>query len=299
MVTEGYRCGHVALLGRPNVGKSTLLNRLIGVRLAITSDKPQTTRHTLIGVTTRAHMQVAFVDTPGIHKPLSKLGAVIREEAIDAANDVDALLWVLDAHAGIGDGDRYIARMMERVRCPVICVLNKTDIANNVLPQLREAQSLYPFHAFVPCAAKTGAHIDRLLDVIYEVLPVAPPAYPEDELTNRSARFLCAERIREQVMRRTTEEVPHAAAVAIERYETIGDVVHIDAIVLVERATQKAIVIGKQGAMIRAIRLAAKREIQHVLGTRVALSLWVRVEPRWTDDDRKLGTWGLREPVWE
>lgn len=293
-----HRFGFVSLIGRPNVGKSTLLNRLLGTKLAITSDKAQTTRLPIQGVLTTPTYQMAFVDTPGIHKPHSALGRAMRDRALDTIHDVDVLAFVVDAIAGPGAGDRYIVQSLANVSTPVVLVLNKIERfqPDNVLPLLAQYQSWHPFVSYVPCSARTGIHMDILLQQLYAQLPEGPRGYPEDHLTDHSERFLCAEMIREQLLHRTREELPHSVAVVIERmHSDARGVVHIDALIVVERASQKGMVIGRKGALLKEVGQAARQEIATLLGARIFLQLWVKIQPDWQNNARHLRNLGLQD----
>jgi GTP-binding protein Era len=280
----GYRSGFASFVGRPNVGKSTLLNQILRAKVAITSDRPQTTRNAIRGVLTTDDAQVVFVDTPGLHKPRTALGDKLNAVVQATLAEVDAVVFVLDAADGVGSGDGFIAGMLRDVRTPVIVALNKIDLVDHhaVLPQLARAGGLGGFHAFVPVSAKTGEGIPELLDEIKRVLPEGPLYYPADVVTDQPEAMLIAELVREKALRLTHEEVPHSIAVVVEEVRRQSeDFLEVDAVLYVERDSQKGIVIGRRGSMLKRIGTEARSEIEALLGSRVYLHLRVKVERDW------------------
>lgn len=292
-----FRSGFVTIIGRPNVGKSTLINRIIGQKIAIMSDKPQTTRNKIQGVYTRDGLQIIFLDTPGIHKPKSKLGDYMVKVAKDTLKEVDVVLLLVDAEAGLGGGDRYIIEQLANVRTPVILGLNKIDRVHPdaLLPAIEEYKTLYPFAEIVPISAKLGDNVDTLLDQLSKYMPEGPQYYPADQVTDHPEQFVCAELIREKILHLTREEVPHSVAVTIESMSARDNgIVDISAVIYVERESQKRIVIGKKGALLKSVGEAARKEIEALLGSKVFLQLWVKVKKDWRNQERVLRDLGFR-----
>jgi GTP-binding protein Era len=294
---EKFHSGFVAIVGRPNVGKSTLINEMIGQKIAIMSDKPQTTRNKIHGVYTTDKSQIVFLDTPGIHKPLSKLGDYMVKSAVGTLGEVDAALFLIDASEGLGGGDRFIIEQLKKVKTPVYLVMNKIDKIHPeaLLPLIAQYKELHEFDEVVPISALQGNNIDTLLDVLSRYLPEGPQYYPADQVTDHPEQFVCAELIREKILHQTREEVPHSIAVAIEdmRVQENG-VVYIGAVIFVERDSQKGIVIGKQGALLKEVGKLARRDIELLLGSRVFLELWVKVKKDWRNQERMLKDLGFR-----
>lgn len=292
-----FRSGFVAIIGRPNVGKSTLLNQVIGQKIAIMSDKPQTTRNKIQGVYTTDDMQIVFLDTPGIHKPKSKLGHYMMKVAESTLREVDAILFLVDAAEGLGGGDRYIIERLKNVETPVILVLNKIDRVHPeaLLPVIDAYRQLHHFAEIVPISALLGNNVGTLLEQIGRYLPEGPQYYPADQVTDYPEQFICAELIREKILQLTREEVPHSIAVAIEDMR-VGDngVVNISAVIFVERDSQKGIVIGKQGAMLKEIGQQARQDIEALLGSKIFLELWVKVKKDWRNQEHVLKDLGFR-----
>lgn len=295
-----FRSGFVAIIGRPNVGKSTLLNQIIGQKIAIMSDKPQTTRNKIQGVYTSREQQaqIIFLDTPGIHKPHSKLGTYMNRAAESALNEVDVVLMMVDAAEGLGGGDRYIAQRLKNIRTPVFLVLNKIDRVHpdELLPLIDAYKELHDFAEFIPVSAKLGSNVGTLIDQIIRYLPEGPQYYPEDQITDYPEQFICAELIREKILHLTREEVPHTVAVYVEdmRAQDNG-VVHISAVIVVERDSQKGIIIGKQGSMLKEIGKLAREDMEKLLGSRIFLQLWVKVEKDWRNKEAALRQFGFSE----
>lgn len=296
-----FKSGFVAIIGRPNVGKSTLMNQVIGQKIAIMSDKPQTTRNKIHGVYTTNHSQIVFLDTPGIHKRQSKLGDYMNQTAMSTLGEVEAALFLVDAADGLGGGDRYIAEQLKGLKTPVILVLNKIDKIepDALLPLITEYNKLHEFAEIIPISAKTGNNVNRLLELISsKYLPEGPQYYPEDQITDHPEQFVCAELIREKILHMTREEVPHSIAVAIEdmRVEQNG-VVHVSAVIFVERDSQKGIIIGKQGALLKEVGRRARTDIENLLGSKIFLELWVKVKKDWRNQDRVLRDLGFHKDL--
>jgi GTP-binding protein Era len=282
----GHRAGRIALVGRPNVGKSTLLNRLVGQKLSITSRRPQTTRHRVLGILTRPQAQFVFVDTPGLQsRHASQLNRVMNRTVTQALQDVDAILMVCEALRFNAQDQAVLKALPPAI--PAVAAVSKVDLAKShdaLLPFLAQLSSAYPFAALVPVSAKTGSGIDALLAELRRLLPVAERVYPEDTLTDRSERFLAAELIREKLFRLLGEEVPYSAAVEIERFELDGNLRRIAAAILVDRPGHKPIVIGKGGEKLKAIASQAREDMEKLFGSKVFLEVWVKVKPGWMDD---------------
>ena len=289
------RCGQVAIIGRPNVGKSTLLNHIIGQKLSITSRKPQTTRHSLLAVKTDQEAQIIFVDTPGIHaKQAVALNRIMHRSALSAINDVDVVLFVLD-RAEWTLADQYVAKYLENIRTPIIIALNKLDVIqhkDHLLAQIGLLSKKFPAADFIPISALRKTNIDLLVERIKEVLPKRPFVFDSEDITNRSERFLVAEIIREKITRQLGAELPYQATVEIEQYTSIEDITHIHAIIFVEREGQKKIIIGNKGQRLKAIGKNARDDIEALLGCRVMLNTWVKVKNGWSDDERTLKSFG-------
>lgn len=281
----GYKSGFVGIVGRPNVGKSTLLNNLVHRKVAIISEKPQTTRNKIRCVLTRDDAQIIFVDTPGFHKPKNALGERLNRMVRETFSEVDVIVFILDGTQTIGRGDIFIAGELEGLDTPVIAVLNKIDrlSADQTEAQLTVARNLGKFEDVIPLSARTGENVHALIERIVELLPEGPKYYPEDVITDQPVSFIVAEIIREKVLLLTREEVPHSVAVVVEEMEKRQDkdLVDIDAVIYVERDSQKGIIIGKGGRMLKDIGTRARQEIEPLLGEKVYLHLQVRVEKDW------------------
>ena len=292
-----HRAGIVAIVGRPNVGKSTLLNALIGAKVAIVTPKPQTTRTRVVGIRTMPGAQAVFVDTPGIHDARSSLNRRMVETARRALEEADAAVLVLDASAGVGAGDRALAAELAGARPPTIVVLNKMDRMPRarLLPSMAEMGALLPGREIVPTSATRGDNVDLLLDLVTRVLPEGPPLHAEDDFTTEPARVLAQELVREQVFLATRDEVPYRTTTLAERFEERPEkhLIVIAVTILVERPSHKAIVIGTRGERLREIGTRAREGLEALLGTRVFLELFVRVEPGWTENPRRLSELGL------
>lgn len=298
MQKTSFLSGFVAIIGRPNVGKSTLLNQVIGQKIAIMSNKPQTTRNKIHGVYTTENSQIVFLDTPGIHKPQSRLGDYMMKVAEGTLREVDAILFLVDAAEGIGGGDRFIIERLKQVNTPVILVLNKIDQVHpeQLLPVIASYKDLYSFAEIVPISALLGSNVNTLLDTLSGYLEEGPQYYPADQVTDHPEQFVCAELIREKILHLTREEIPHSIAVTIEQMKREdNDVVHISAVIFVERDSQKGIIIGKRGALLKEVGQQARADIEALLGSKVFLELWVKVKKDWRNQERILKDLGFRE----
>jgi GTP-binding protein Era len=283
-----HRSGFVAVVGRPNVGKSTLVNAYVGQKVAIVSKKPQTTRNRIRGILTQPDVQIVFVDTPGIHQPLHKLGEYMIKTAQHAVPDADVVLFMVDVSVPATEEDRIAARFLAKCRSPVILVLNKMDRlpADKVEPHTEQYLALGHFDQWMMTCATRGDNLDKLLNMVIARLPFGPRYYPEGQVTDLTERFIAAELVREQVLRLLHQEVPHAVAVVVEEFkERRPGLTYIAATVYVEKESQKGIVIGAKGTMLKQIGKAAREEIEHMLDTKVFLELWVKVRRKWRRDD--------------
>lgn len=291
-----FKSGFVAIIGRPNVGKSTLLNLLIGEKAAIISDKPQTTRNRIRGILTTADFQAVFIDTPGIHKPQHKLGEHMVKTALDTLKEVDLVLFLADASTGPGKGDDYIIEALRQVDTPVILVLNKADLVqgSQVTAFLEIYRDKYPFAAALPVSALTGYNKVELLRQIVSRLEEGPKYYPDDVVTDQPERFIVAEIIREKILHLTREEIPHSVGVEIETYKMREDgLLHVGAIIYVERESQKKIIIGKGGSLLKEVGTLARQEIEALMGARVFLEMWVKVRRDWRNRENTWKSMGL------
>ena len=289
------RSGFVSVVGRPNTGKSTLVNALVGEKVSIVSDKPQTTRGRVRGVLTTDDYQLVFTDTPGFHKPRTLLGERLNEMVGESTHDVEAVVQVVDGAAGVGRGDAFVAtRQVAPLRCLKICVVNKVDAMKRgeVVAQLEAASRLAEFDHVFPVSAKRGAGLDELLQVLVEVLPEGPAHFPVGEVTDRPLELRLADLVREKALALTREELPHSIAVQVEELERTEGLVRITCAVLVERESQKGIVIGSGGEMLKRIGTQARKEIEALLGSKVFLELRVKVQKEWQRDPRALGRLG-------
>jgi GTP-binding protein Era len=293
------KAGFVSLVGRPNAGKSTLLNRLVGQKVAIVSDKPQTTRHRILGVRNAAGGQIVFIDTPGIHKPMHRMNRRMVDAATSTLREVDLAVLVVDASVPPGSGDRFVQELMRAARVPAVLALNKVDRVRkpDLLPRIAESARTGNFRAVVPISALTGDGVDRLEHEILDALPEGDALYPDEYLTDQTERSLAAELIREKVLRYTRDELPYTTAVLIERFEEpeqAGGLTRIYASILVDHASQKPIVVGRGGEMIKRIGTDARQDLEAMLGGRVFLDLHVKVREDWRDDERMLDEMGLK-----
>jgi GTPase len=293
------RAGFVSLIGRPNAGKSTLLNRLVGTKLAIVSDKPQTTRNRILGVRNYADAQVVFLDTPGIHRPLHRMNVRMVDAAVETVRDVDVLGVVIDAAEPSGKGDKYVLDLVKDVTVPVFAILNKIDLMKKprLLPLIGRFSETGRFAEIVPISAATGDNVDRLERAIIDRLPEGDPLYPTDYLTDQPERFFAAEIVREKLLQFTHAEIPFSSAVLVDRFEEPEpgkDVLRLFCSIVVDRESHKPIVLGHGGAMIKRIGTAAREDLEQFFGARVFLDLHVRVKSEWREDERVLNELGLK-----
>ena len=296
MKEKQHKSGFIAVIGRPNVGKSTLINSLIGQKIAIMSDKPQTTRNRILCILTRPEAQIVFLDTPGIHKPKHKLGEYMVKAAEGTLKEVDAIFFVVDATEKMGRGEYYILERLQATAKPVILVVNKLDLIEKeqVLPIISHYTDKYPFVGVVPISAKEETNLDALIEEVEKYLPEGPQYYPEDMVTDQPERLIVAELVREKALQLTRDEVPHAIAVDVDEMKARdnGDT-YIRATIYVERDSQKGILIGAKGSMLKEIGRLARADIEMLLGTRVFLDLWVKVKKDWRDRDSVLRGFGF------
>lgn len=293
-----FKSGFIAIIGRPNVGKSTFMNEVIGQKIAIMSDKPQTTRNKIQGVLTQEDAQMVFIDTPGIHKPKHRLGDFMMRIAENTLNEVDAILFMIDAKEGYGKGDQFILDRLQQVNRPVYLIINKIDLIHpdELFPLIEQYRIKYSFEEIIPISALKGNNVTHLLDVLKNHLPEGPRYYPEDQVTDHPERFIISELIREKVLQLTKEEIPHSVTVVIENIETReSNAIVIQATVITERKTQKGILIGKQGSMLKNIGKNARKDIEALLGTKVYLELWVKVKKDWRNRQSQLKEYGYRD----
>lgn len=293
---EDFKSGFAAIIGRPNVGKSTLMNHLIGQKIAITSRKPQTTRNRIQTVYTDEQGQIVFLDTPGIHKAKNKLGEYMVNVAQRTFKDADVILWLVEASTYVGAGERHIAEQLKTCKLPVILVINKVDtVKKEEVPSFIQVyRNLYDFAEIVPVSALRSQNLDTLLECIFKYLPYGPQFYDEDTVTDQPQRQIVAEMIREKALRTLDEEIPHGIAVTIDRMKERpdGNIVDIDATIICERDSHKGIIIGKQGAMLKKIGSAARYEIENMLEQKVNLKVWVKVKKDWRDSDYLIKNFG-------
>lgn len=299
-MTKQYNSGFVTIIGRPNVGKSTFLNQVLGQKIAIMSNKPQTTRNKIHGVLTNENSQIVFIDTPGVHKPKHKLGTYMNDIALKSLREIDGILFIVPANEEFGAGDNYILEHLKKLKVPVILVINKIDLIKNkedLLLLIDKYSKMHDFANIVPISALNGKNVDRLIGVINDLLPEGPQYYPADQVTDHPEQFIVSELIREKVLHLTREEIPHSVAVIIEQMSKREDkeIVDVHATVIVERPSQKGIIIGKQGDMLKKVGSLARTDIQNLLGSKVFLELWVRVEKDWRNKQRYLNEFGYRD----
>ena len=292
------RCGYVAIVGRPNVGKSTLLNHILGQKLSITSRKPQTTRHNLLGILTEPNLQMIFVDTPGIHTNQERaINRVMNRSAASVISDVDVVIFVVDRNQW-SEADEYVAKCLSNTSVPVIVVVNKIDMIDDketLLPHLQFLSKQVNAHDLVPLSALRKTNLEPLLARLKTLMPENPPLFAEDQITDRSERFLCSEIIREKITRQLGAEVPYQVTVEIENFRAEGKITHIDALILVERDGQKKIIIGNGGERIKAIGQKSRVDIENLLACKVMLKTWVKVRSGWSDDERALRSLGYMD----
>ncbi|MGZ9418009.1 GTPase Era [Staphylococcus epidermidis] len=279
-----HKSGFVSIIGRPNVGKSTFVNRVIGHKIVIMSDKAQTTRNKIQGVMTRDDAQIIFIDTPGIHKPKHKLGDYMMRVAKNTLSEIDAIMFMVNVNEDIGRGDEYIMEMLKNVKTPIFLVLNKIDLVHpdTLMPKIEQYQSYMDFTDIIPISALEGLNVDHFIDVLKSFLPEGPKYYPDNQISDHPEQFVVSEIIREKILHLTSEEIPHAIGVNVDRMiKEDEDRVRIEATIYVERDSQKGIVIGKGGKKLKEVGKRARRDIEMLLGSKVYLELWVKVQRDW------------------
>lgn len=293
-MSDNYRAGFVSIIGRPNVGKSTLMNHIIGQKIAITSNKPQTTRNRIQTVYTSDEGQIVFVDTPGIHKSKNKLGDYMVNVAYKALNDVDVVLWLVEPTTYIGAGEQSIIEQLKKVKSPVILVINKIDTVkkNEILPVIETYSKEYDFAQIIPVSARKNDGLNELIHGIMSYLPYGMPFYDEDTITDQPERQIVAEMIREKVLRSMGDEIPHGVAVAIDAMKFEGNLCNIDATIVCERDSHKGMIIGKGGSKLKEIGTLARPDIEDMLQCKVFLKLWVKVKKDWRDSDFLMKNFG-------
>lgn len=298
MTEEQTRCGYVAVVGRPNVGKSTLVNHILGQKLAITSRKPQTTRHNMLGIKTEGAVQAVYVDTPGLHKGgQTALNRFMNRSALTALKDIDVAIFVVDRMRWT-DEDEMVFERIQHLTCPLIIAVNKADRLEDksqLLAHLEWLASKLPNAQIVPISALHGHNLDTLERLVAEYLPVSEHFFPEDQITDRSSRFLAAEMVREKIMRQLGAELPYQITVEIEEFKQEGRILHIHALILVERDGQKKIIIGDKGERIKRIGQEARKDMEILFDSKIMLNLWVKVKSGWSDDERALRSLGYQE----
>lgn len=295
---KNFKSGFIAILGRPNVGKSTILNQMLNQKVAIVTSKAQTTRNRIQGIYTTEDAQMIFIDTPGIHKPKNELGNYMNQTALSALDGIDVVLFVVDGSEKIGAGDLFILESLKKVKVPVLLVVNKVDLLQNneqkLVENIDSYKESYNFDGGITLSASNGFNIDKLKEMIKERLDFGPMYYPEDQLLDQPERFVVAEIIREKVLLTTSEEVPHSVAVTIESFKEKNNIIEINADIVVERPSQKKIIIGKNGSKIKEIGTQARKDIIKFLGSKVYLELFVKVETDWRNKTSRLKEFGYR-----
>lgn len=300
------KTGFVAIIGRPNVGKSTLLNAILGEKIAITTDKPQTTRNTIRGIYTHyaddkldEDMQLVFIDTPGIHRPRTKLGEFMTDSAIGTFKEVEAIIFIVDDKLSSGPGDKYITELLDNVTTPKILVINKIDKMGpeEYAEIYKEYDELGIFEEIIGTSAKEGMNIEHVIKAASEFMEEGPMFFPDDMITEHPERFIVSEIIREKILMYLQDEVPHGVAVEIERYKEERDITRINAVIYCERKSHKGMIIGKGGRKLKGIGKSAREEIEALLGTKVYLELWVKVKENWRDSDIALSNFGYKEQM--
>ena len=291
------KSGFIGVIGRPNVGKSTLINSIVGKKVAITSNKPQTTRNIIQGIYHEKDYQMIFVDTPGIHKPNNKLGKILNDQAYYGIQDNDIILFVVDAYDGLGTGDKFVLEKIKEAKKPTILVLNKIDKLNNeqIMFSINKYKDLYDFDEIVPVSSLKRKNVDELIKVLKEYLPDNIKYYSEDSLTNRPIDFLMSEIVREKVFNLTEEEVPHSVTCVTDTVEVGSDSYHIRINIIVDRDSLKKIIIGSKGAMIKNIGIQSRREIEQLLGKNVYLDLYVKTVKKWRDKEKYISEYGFND----
>jgi GTP-binding protein Era len=293
---KNFKSGFIAIIGRPNVGKSTLMNCLLGEKISIISDKPQTTRNRIRGILTLPEAQLVFLDTPGIHKPLHKMNEIMVQTALGTYGEVDVIMLLVEATERPGAGDKFIIETLARIKTPVFLVINKVDLIakERLLPLMQELSGLYPFAEIIPVSA-LKKDLGGLVDALLKRMPQGPKYFPDDQLTDQPERFVVTEIIREKIFELTKEEIPYSTAVVIEQMKEEPSLTSIHAMIYVERDSQKGIVIGKNGALLKEIGTRARLDAEKLLGVKVFLQLWVKVKKGWRDDDHMLRNVGIIE----
>ena len=289
-----HRSGFIALVGRPNVGKSTLLNQILGEKIAIISDKPQTTRTRILGVRHLPKAQLVFLDTPGIHKPLYRLNQRMVRVALEVLDEVDLVFFLVEATEGVGAGDRYVVERLKERAVPVVLVINKVDLVQKgrLLPLIDAYRQMHEFAEIVPVSALTGDGVSQLVEIAVRFMPAGPVYFEDDVVTDQPMQLLAAEFIREKILQKTRDELPFSVAVQIESFTEEGKLARIAAIVYVEKESQKGIVIGKRGELLKAVGTEARIEMERLFGMKVFLELWVKVKEGWRQDERMLTALG-------
>ena len=303
-MNEKFKSGFVTIIGRPNVGKSTLMNHLIGQKIAITSNKPQTTRNRIQTVYTDMERgQIVFLDTPGIHKAKNKLGEYMVNVAEHTLNEVDVILWLVEPSNFIGAGEQHIIEQLKKVKTPVILIINKVDTVDRekIVEYIDTYRKVYDFAEIIPASALRAKNLDTVIDMIFKYLPYGPQFYDEDTITDQPQRQIVAEMIREKALRNLSDEIPHGIAVAIDRMHERpnGNIIDIDATIVCERNSHKGIIIGKQGAMLKKIGSQARADMEALLDCKVNLKLWVKVKKDWRDSDFLIKNFGYRKTDYE
>ena len=295
---EGFKSGFVSIIGRPNVGKSTLLNRIVGQKVAIMSDVPQTTRNKIQGVVTSDDSQIVFIDTPGIHKPQTRLNDFMLKSAYSTFNEVDLVLFMVNAAEKRGAGDNFILEKLKNLRTPKFLVINKIDQVKpeELLKIIMDYTSDNDFNEVIPISAIQGNNVDEMMETKKKYMPEGPQFYPDDQVTDHPEYFVVSEFIREKILQLTKEEVPHSVAVVVESMlRNEDDKVHVHATIIVDRTSQKGIIIGKGGKMLKEIGVRARRDIEAMLGDKIYLELWVKVQKDWRDKQSYLQDYGYRQ----
>lgn len=289
-----FKSGFISIIGRPNVGKSTLLNALLGEKIAIISDKPQTTRNRILGIVNQPSAQMVFIDTPGIHKPMHRMNEVMVKTALATYNEVDVILMLVEATEPPGGGDKFIIESLSKVKTPVFLLINKIDLVEKeaLLPLMQEFSGLYHFAEIIPLSA-LQKDLGNLIGTILKRLPQGPKYFPDDQLTDQPERFIVSELIREKIFELTKEEIPYSTAVVIEEMKEQPDITRITAVIYVERDSQKGILIGKGGGMLKQIGTLARQDAEKLLGTKIFLQIWVKVKKGWREDENMLKNIGI------
>lgn len=299
--TTVFRSGFISIIGRTNVGKSTLLNRILQQKIAIMSDKPQTTRNKIIGIYHSEQAQIVFIDTPGFHKPKHRLNEIMLKTAVNTLKGIDAVLYLVEPEKAIGPGDRYIIEMLQGTGTPVILGMNKIDLIpqrEELLPIIETYSQAYGFAEIIPLSARENENIEHTIETLIKYLPEGPQYYPEEMVTDQPERFIVAELIREKVLHSTREEIPYSIAVVVEQMKSREgkDIIDIEATVYVERDSQKGIIIGKSGTMLKRIGTLARKDMENILGNKVFLNIWVKVRKNWRMNEQSLRMFGYTNP---